>query len=204
MAPIPGIVRCAVFAHDTVTAGFADSRMICDLFAEGIPMRWLIRPYLKMALIGTVVVLAAGCGAASAQSGSAGGSIGDDDKSVSGSRPPPAPEHEAPKPQSRDDRGARRPSHEGGGNGNFDGRWSYVVVGSNCPGTASGAINISGGRVSAPGVSGSVSSGGAYRATAGGAGGLVSTATGRLSGNSGGGSFRRSDGCVGRWTASRQ
>ena len=34
--------------------------------------------------------------------------------------------------------------------------------------------------------------------------GLSATVTGRISGRSGGGSFRRSDGCVGTWTLSKQ
>jgi hypothetical protein len=134
-----------------------------------------------------------------------GGSVGVGEKTLSGSRSEPLSDNQDPKPQRREDQESGRSSRRGGAAaGNFDGAWSYVVVGTNCPGSSSGAIIISGGKISARGVTGSVSPSGAYHAVAVGVRGLVSTATGRLSGNAGGGSFRRSDGCVGRWTASKQ
>jgi hypothetical protein len=165
-------------------------------------MQLLIWP--KLALI-AVVVLGAGSGAALAQAGSTGGNVGVTEKTLSGSNPEPSSDHEKPKPRGREDQeSGRSPRRGGAGVGNFDGAWSYVVVGTNCPGSSSGAIFISGGRISARGVTGSVSASGAYHAVATGARGQVSTATGRLSGNAGGGSFRGSGGCVGRWTASKQ
>jgi hypothetical protein len=163
-------------------------------------MQLLIWP--KLALI-AVVVLGAGSGAALAQAGSTGGNVGVTEKTLSGSNSEPSSDRE--KPRGREDQESGRSPHRGGaGVGNFDGAWSYVVVGTNCPGTSSGAIIISGGRISARGVTGSVSPSGGYHAVATGPRGLVSTATGRLSGNAGGGSFRGSGGCVGRWTASKQ
>ena len=151
----------------------------------------------KIALT-AVVALGAGSGGALAQAGSTGGSVGVGEKTLSGPR-------SEPKPRGREGQESGRSSRRSGaGAGNFDGTWSYIVVGTNCPGSSSGAITISGGSISARGVTGSVSSSGAYHAVAVGGRGLVSTATGRLSGNAGGGSFRGSGGCVGRWTASKQ
>jgi hypothetical protein len=171
-------------------------------------MQFVVRPNIKLrtALLCASLVLMTGSGGALAQSGSSGGSIGNDDKSVSGSRPPPSEDHPRSARRSHEAEQPRRSSERsgggGGGGGNFDGTWSYAGVGTNCQGSGSGAIVISGGRINTQGVTGGVSSSGAYHAVAIGDG-LVLTATGRLSGNSGGGSFRRSDGCVGRWTAAR-
>ena len=159
--------------------------------------------WLKLALV-AAVALGAGSSVALAQAGSTGGSVGVGEKTLSGSRSEPSSDREEQKPRGRQDQKSGGSSRRGAGAGNFDGAWSYTVVGTNCPGSSSGAIIISSGRISARGVTGSVSSSGAYHAVATGGRGLVSTATGRLSGNTGGGSFRRSDGCVGHWTASKQ
>jgi hypothetical protein len=163
-------------------------------------MQLLIWP--KFALI-VVVGLGSASGVALAQAGSTGGNVGVSEKTLSGSRSEPSSGE--PKPRGREDQESGRSSRAGGaGVGNFDGTWSYTVVGTNCPGSRSGVINISGGKISARGVSGNVSASGAYHAVAVGDRGLVSTANGRLAGNTGGGSFRSSGGCVGRWTASKQ
>lgn len=138
-----------------------------------------------------------------AQSGSAGGSIGNDEKSLSGSRSVPSVEREAPKRKSHKAEEPRRASRGGGGGGNFDGTWAYVGVGTNCQGSGSGTITISGGVVRGQGGSGQVSPSGAYHAAAVGEDGVALTASGRLTGNSGSGSYRRADGCVGVWTARR-
>jgi hypothetical protein len=155
------------------------------------------------------LVIAIGPGLALAQSGSAGGSIGNDDKSLSGSREAPrSVESERParrsKPEAEEPSRAARKSGGGGGAGNFDGTWVAVGVGTNCQGSATVAGIISGGRVVGQGVSGGVSPNGAYHATSVGSDGIVLTATGMLSGNHGSGTYRRSDGCAGRWTASKQ
>ena len=139
-----------------------------------------------------------------AQSGSAGGSIGNEEKSLSGSREAPrAVESSKParraKPEADE---PRRASRKSGGGGNFDGTWVSVAVGTPC-GSASERFVISGGRISGELSSGSVSPNGATR-SGGSVQGLSWTSTGRFSGRTGSGSFVRSDGCTGRWTASKQ
>ena len=142
------------------------------------------------------------------QSGSAGGSIGNDEKSLSGSREAPrAVESSKParraKPESDEPRRASRKSGgEGGGGGNFDGSWVSVAVGTPC-GSATERFVISGGRISGELSSGSVSPNGTTR-TGGSVQGLSWNSSGRFSGRTGSGSFVRSDGCTGRWTASKQ
>jgi hypothetical protein len=145
-----------------------------------------------------------------AQSGSAGGSIGNDEKSLSGSREKPR-SAEPSKPARRDKpdsdeprRASRRSGSEGsgGGGGNFDGSWVAVAVGTPC-GSSTERFVISGGRISGDLSSGSVSPNGATR-SGGSVQGLSWTSTGRFSARSGSGSFVRSDGCTGRWTASKQ
>ena len=159
----------------------------------------------------SLAILAAISGGAVAQSGSAGGSIGNDEKSLSGSREAPRavesskparrgkPEADEPRRTSRKSGGA---GGGGGGGGNFDGSWVSVAVGTPC-GSATERFVISGGRISGELSSGSVSTNGATR-SGGSVQGLSWTSTGRFSGRSGSGSFRRSDGCTGRWTASKQ
>jgi hypothetical protein len=72
-------------------------------------------------------------------------------------------------------------------------------------GSGSGFLVISGGLVSSKnrGV-GRVSPDGTYRSASVGDDGVALTATGRMSGNTGSGSYRRADGCNGRWTARRR
>jgi hypothetical protein len=136
--------------------------------------------------------------------GSAGGSIGNDDKSLSGSRPEPrtvVPERHT-MPQEEEPR--RSTSRSGGGGvGGFDGAWAVVAIGTTCRGTASGAIVITSGRIIGRGVSGHVSPNGAATAV-GNDNGVLVNSSGRFSGRNGSGTYRRSDGCMGRWTASKQ
>jgi hypothetical protein len=149
-------------------------------------------------------------GAAVAQSGSAGGSIGNDEKSLSGSRQAPrAVEPSKParraKPESDEPRRASRKSGSGGGGGGvgtFDGTWVAASVGTPC-GSATERFVISGGRITGEWSSGQVSANGSSRGH-GSAGGVSWTSSGRMTAHSGSGSFVRSDGCTGRWTASRQ
>jgi hypothetical protein len=148
-------------------------------------------------------------GAACAQSGSTGGSIGNDEKSLSGSRAPRAVETEKParrskpRPEPEEPRRASRKSSGGGGGGNFDGVWIVTGVGSNCQLSSSNPIVITSGKIIGKTARGSVSSSGVLNGTAQG-NGLTMITTGRLSGRSGGGSWRQSDGCTGTWTASKQ
>ena len=156
------------------------------------------------------LALAIGPATALAQSGSAGGSIGNDEKSVSGSRQTPrAVETEKPvrrsKPQPEEPRRAARKSGgdgAGGGGGNFDGAWVAHSVGTTC-GAATERFVVSGGRLSGELSSGQVSPNGSTT-SGGSASGLTWNSSGRFSGRSGSGTFVRSDGCTGRWTASKQ
>jgi len=159
---------------------------------------------LKTALPFTVLMLALAPNAALAQSGNAGGSIGNDDKSLSGTRSEPrsaTPERSSRRSKSQDEPRRSAPKG-GGGGGNFDGAWVVVGVGTTCSGGSTSAVVISSGRIIGEGVTGTVSPSGAASAV-GKSNGITIISTGRLSGRSGSGSFRQSDGCVGRWTAAK-
>ena len=165
---------------------------------------------IRTGLLSFLMTIAFGTGVALAQSGSAGGSIGNDEKSLSGSREAPrSVEPQKParrsKPEAEEPRRASRPSGGGGGGGgggSFDGAWVAVAVGSPC-GSSTERFVISGGSLSGELSSGSVSPNGATR-SGGSVSGLSWTSSGRFSGRNGSGSFVRSDGCTGRWTASKQ
>ena len=165
-------------------------------------MQNTIRHRIGMSLLCVSLALVIGPAAALAQSGSAGGSIGNDEKSLSGSRSEPSSDREAPRPHSRK---AEEPRGSGGGGGsNFDGTWAYTGIGTNCQGSGSGSLVISGGLISSKnGRIGRVSPDGAYHSASVGDDGVALTATGRMSGNTGSGSYRRADGCIGHWTARR-
>jgi hypothetical protein len=171
-------------------------------------MRCTVQHSIRMALCAFLISAAHPTDATLAQSGSAGGSIGNDEKSLSGSREKPRavepsktarrakPEAEEPR------RTSRRSGGGGGGGGSFDGAWVVNAMGTPCGGSTE-RIVISGGRITGEWSSGQVSPNGASTGR-GSAGGLSWTSSGRMSANSGSGSFVRSDGCTGRWTASRQ
>jgi hypothetical protein len=141
-----------------------------------------------------------------AQSGSAGGSIGNDEKSLSGSRAKPrAVESERParhsKPRAEPAEPRRAARKSGGGvGGNFDGAW--VARSQGCGGSSE-RFTISSGRISGELSSGSVSPNGSTR-SGGSVSGLSWSSSGRFSGRSGSGTFTRSDGCSGTWRASKQ
>jgi len=167
-------------------------------------MQDAIRRRTGIALLCTALAVAICPGLTLAQSGSAGGSIGNDEKSLSGSRQTPrSAEPERParsKPEAREPR--RTASHTGGG-GNFDGAWVVVSVGRTCSGTSTTAVVVSSGKIIGQGLSGSISPSGASRSV-GIYDGVTVISTGHASGRSGSGTFKRSDGCVGTWTASKQ
>jgi hypothetical protein len=169
-------------------------------------MQSVIRYLVKAALRSVTLAVVALPGVAHAQSGSTGGSIGNVDKSLSGTREAPrAVEPSRParrsKSEAEESRHESRRSGGVGGGGNFDGAWAVISVG--CGGAVNGPIVITSGRILGEGLSGHVSPNGS--AAAAGAGGGVSwTSSGRFSNRSGSGSYRRSDGCVGSWTASKQ
>jgi hypothetical protein len=81
---------------------------------------------------------------------------------------------------------------------NFDGAWTFTSAG--CPHTGSLPAMITGGRIIVKGGSGQVDPDGTLHSVGAG-GGMTLTAVGRLLGNTGSGTFNRSDGCVGSWIA---
>lgn len=136
-----------------------------------------------------------------AQSGSVGGFIGKGDKSISGSQEParaPPQQPAAPKAKS-----SSRAGSGGGGGGNFDGAWAVSSVGVTCSGGSQSAVVVTSGKIIGQGVSGQVSPNGSVN-TVGNSNGITIISTGRLSGRSGSGTFRQSDGCTGRWSAMKQ
>jgi hypothetical protein len=143
--------------------------------------------------------------AARAQSGSAGGSIGNDEKSLSGSRQAPRsvePDQPARRSKPASDEPRRTTSrNSGGGGGSFDGAWAVISVG--CGSSSTSAVVVSSGRIIGQGLTGTVSPNGAARSV-GNYDGIIVTSSGHVSGRSGSGTFRRSDGCSGSWTSSKQ
>jgi hypothetical protein len=157
---------------------------------------------LLLASIALTIVFSTGT--ALAQSGSAGGSIGNDDTSLSGSRPDRAAE---PEPLLRKGKAAPEEQHNssgrtgGGGGGNFDGAWIVVSVG--CGGSSTSAVVVTSGKIIGEGLTGRVTPSGAA-SSVGHYNGVTIISFGRVSGRSGSGTFRRSDGCAGTWTSSKQ
>jgi hypothetical protein len=165
-------------------------------------MKDLFRPLIELALPGIILVIVLSPGVALAQ-GSMGGSIGNNEKSLSGAAPERSVERERPARRSRQDE-ARPARRSGGGGGSFDGAWVVIANGVTCSGSSSNAVVVTSGRIIGNHVSsGSVSPSGAVRAT-GGSNGLTNVTTGRLSGRTGSGTFVQSDGCRGTWTAAKQ
>lgn len=134
-----------------------------------------------------------------AQSGSMGGTIGNREKSLSGSRDT---DGERPMQHGKPRRSQREaPARRGRGGGNFDGVWTVVSRG--CSGTGTGSIVVAGGRIVGQGVSGSISSSGTIRSVVSLGNGGVSIGSGRASGRTASGIYRQTDGCAGRFTAVR-
>ena len=167
-------------------------------------MRNAVRRPVRIGLFCLLISVAFTPGLARAQ-GSAGGSIGNDEKSLSGSREAPR-SAETParrgKPEADEPRRASRKSSGGGGD-SFDGAWIVSGVGVTCQGSGSNPIIVTSGKIIGEHVRGTVSPNGALWGTTVGRE-LTIISTGRLSGRSGGGTFRRSDGCTGTWTAAKQ
>jgi hypothetical protein len=170
-------------------------------------MQNTIRYLIKITLLAASLAVMVGLGTALAQqSGSAGGSIGNDEKSLSGSRSvePERPARRS-KPEADEPRRStsRRSGGGGGGAGNFDGAWVVVSVGTTCSGSSTAAVVVSSSKIIGEGLTGTVSPSGAT-SSVGNYNGVTVISSGHVSGRSGSGSFKRSDGCVGRWTASKQ
>jgi hypothetical protein len=167
-------------------------------------MRNAARHLCFIAVPALLIALSSGCFPVYAQSGSAGGSIGNDEKSLSGSREPPRPA-ESPRRNPPEADQARPAGRKGGdsGGGNFDGAWLVRSRGVTCQGSSSNAVVVTSGKIIGTNARGTVSPDGRVYATTN-DGGITVITTGRLSGRSGGGTFRQSDGCTGSWTASKQ
>jgi hypothetical protein len=167
-----------------------------------------VRRSIRIALLSVLLPVAFVSDPAYAQSGSAGGSIGNNEKSLSGSREAPrAAESEKPARRGRSEaaepRRASRQSDESGGGGGFDGAWIVNSVGTTCSGSSRNAVVVSSGKIIGQGVNGRVSPNGSASAVTN-SNGITVTSVGKLFGRSGSGTFRQSDGCTGRWTASKQ
>ena len=139
---------------------------------------------------------------------SPGGSIGNDEKSLSGSRGSPrATELSKPARRSKAEteapsRAPRKSGGGGSGGGNIDGAWVLTSVGTPC-GSSSDTVVISSGKMVGQYGTAHVSPNGSVSGV-GSAASLSWTMSGRFSGRSGSGTFRRSDGCAGSWSGSKQ
>jgi hypothetical protein len=158
---------------------------------------------MKSVILPCLLIIALGGSDAWSQ-GATGGSLGNDNKTLSGSssEPPAAKPARPPRSEQRA-APARRGASEGGSAARFDGMWQITFTGQSavCAGkTASSTLTISGGSV---GGGGSISPSGVLQGV-GSNGSVSAVMTGRLSGRSGGGSMQMSNGCTGRWTASKQ
>jgi hypothetical protein len=83
----------------------------------------------------------------------------------------------------------------------YDGRWTFTSAG--CKYTGSVGATIKHGRVIVRGGSGQVDPDGTIH-TVGAGGHMTLTAEGHLAGETGSGTFDRSDGCIGTWIAIRR
>lgn len=171
-------------------------------------MQNLIRYLVKAALLSAMLAPVAFLPSLARAQGSAGGSIGNDEKSLSGSRETPrAAEPSKPARRSKPEadepsRASRKRDESGKGGGNFDGAWVLTSVGAPC-GTSTDTVVVTGARMVGQYGTAQVSPNGSTSGI-GAAGALTWTMSGRLSGRRGSGTFQRSDGCVGSWTGSKQ
>lgn len=167
-------------------------------------MQNVIRYLVRAALLSAALAVVALPGMARAQSGSAGGSIGNDEKSLSGSREAPRAVEPSNPARARKSEAEepRRASRNSGGGGNYDGVWILSSAGTPCGG-ASETVVITSGRIVGEYGAGQVSPNGSATGY-GAAGGITWKSTGRFSARGASGSFVRSDGCTGRWTGSKQ
>jgi hypothetical protein len=98
----------------------------------------------------------------------------------------------------------KRPAEEAPGSAppeSYDGAWTFTSGG--CRYTGSLPARIVGGRLIFRGGRGQVEPDGTVHSVGAG-NGMTFTAVGQLSGNTGSGTFNRSDGCVGRWIGIRR
>jgi hypothetical protein len=139
--------------------------------------------------------------------GSAGGSIGNDDKAVSGSRPEPRsakPERSSRRTKSEDEPRRTSSRRSGGGGGAVaDGAWVVSSAGVTCPDTFTETVVVTSGRIVGANGTGTVSPNGSVSGV-GNYSGIIVRSQGRMVGRTGSGTFQRSDGCTGRWTSAKQ
>jgi hypothetical protein len=157
---------------------------------------------MKSVILPCLLIIALGSSDAWSQ-GATGGSLGNDSKSLSGSSSEPPAAKPARPPRSEQRAAPARRSSGDGSAARFDGTWLIAFTGQSavCAGkTASSTLTISGGSV---GGGGSISPSGVLQGV-GSSGSVSAVMTGRLSGRGGGGSMQMSNGCIGRWTASKQ
>ena len=168
-------------------------------------MRDAVRHSTGIALLSLFVSVASGSGVAQAQSGSAGGSIGNDEKSLSGSREAPrATESSRTSQQIRGGRTAPRIAKERWRRRQqFRWRVDCELRGRHMFGHQQQRGRRHQRQDYRSDARGTVSPDGRVYGTSSG-NGLTVITVGRLSGRSGGGTFKQSDGCTGRWTAAKQ
>jgi hypothetical protein len=143
-------------------------------------------------LAGAFVVAALNSSGAFAQSRLSDADFGNSEMAfLSGRNEPEGPAQETP---------GSRPQQDNT-NTNFDGKWIFTSAG--CPHTGSLPAVIRRGKIIVRGGSGMVDPDGTLHSVGAG-GGMTLTAVGQLSGNTGSGTFNRSDGCVGNWIAIRR
>lgn len=130
-----------------------------------------------------------------AQSGSMGGTIGNREKSLSGSRDV-EPEQSARRSKPGENRRSTPTQRSGG---SFDGAWTVVSTG--CSGAGTGTVVVSSGRIIGQGVSGSFGPNGVIHSVASLGNGGTAIGSGRASGRRASGIYRQTDGCTGRFTA---
>jgi hypothetical protein len=133
------------------------------------------------------LLLVGGAHRAVAEPGSTGGTIRDD-KAARPNTAPERPHKSAPQPR---------------GESNFDGTWIVHSVGNSC-GTGSGSFVVSGNKIIGDGLSGSISPSGAAEMVGLNGSVSVSYSGNHFSARSASGSFKRADGCVGTWGATKQ
>ena len=130
--------------------------------------------------------------------GATGGSLGNDNKSLSGSSSEPraaTPTRRA-RPEREPQRASRRGGDSSGSVARFDGVWT-VVPSPGCISSQTIQLRVANGTVTGPNnLTGTVSRNGAVRTVAS-AFGLVVTSAGRITGNTGSGTFKQSNGCGG-------
>jgi hypothetical protein len=124
--------------------------------------------------------------------------------SLSGSRlaEPAAPARRS-KPDADKPRRSTSRRSGGDGGGNFDGAWLVVSLGTTCSGSSTTAVVVSSGKIIGEGLTGTINPSG-FASSVGNYNGITVISSGRVSGRNGSGTFKRSDGCVGRWTSSKQ